>query len=216
MQKYDMSSVKAFFSKILGEPCTQAIICSQRTTENLPTSPLSRTYRSRLRRVFRPKTSWPRFSCAMFESNSCPFVCSVENGTPTIFRTSVQCESVTRSSEAENEHLIKTSMACREKQANIMVAEQTTRSTNEKYPFRQYRWPTIRIGPSEVQFESVPKIGPDDHESLEANRSSVSVSVCQFTSRITYENYKIRSSDGDNDRGKTIAAGDMALPVQWV
>lgn len=52
-------------------------------------------------------------------------------------------------------------MASREPHANIMVAEQATRSANEKYPFKQYDWPTIRVGPGGVHLDSVPKSQPD-------------------------------------------------------
>ncbi|OKP08906.1 Molybdenum cofactor sulfurase [Penicillium subrubescens] len=213
VQKYDISPVKTFFSKVLGEPCTLAIICSQRTTETLPPSPPSGTYRSRLRRVFRPKASWSCFSCAKSD-RCCSSVCSVEKTTPKVLGTSLQCESVTRFSEVENEYLNQTSLDCDEKQANIMVGEQPTRSTNEKYPFRQCHWPTIRIGPSKVQFDSARKVGPVDHELLEANKPSVSVGVRQFTGHITYENYTIQSPKGDNGHRRTIAAGDMVVPVQ--
>lgn len=126
------------------------------------------------------------------------------------------CEPAARSSLIEDTHRIRTAITCRENPANIMVEERTTHSINEKYPFRQDYWPTIHIGPNEVQFDSVLKIGLDDLGSFEANRTSVMVSVRQLTGRITYENYNVRPSEGDDDRRRTIATGDTVLPAQWV
>lgn len=207
VQKYDNSAIKTFFSKVLGEPCTLAIVCSQRAAETLTPSPPGGTYRSQLRRVFRPKASWPCFSRAKSDSNCCSSVCSVENTTPKAFGSSLQCEYTVRFSEVNNEHPWQKSLTCDVKEANILVGERTTRLTNEKYPFRQCRWPTIVIGPSKVQF---------DDEVPEANKPSVSVGTRQLTGHITYGKYKIQLPRGDNGHRRTIAAGDPVIPVQQV
>jgi molybdenum cofactor sulfurtransferase len=213
VQKYDISPVKTFFWKVLGVPCTLAMFCSQGTSQTAPPSRLDGTYRSRLQNLFRQKASWSRLSCIKSGSNRCSSLYAVENCTPIAFRSSVQCESVASSSEAEKENLIKHSVARRESCANIMLGEQTTRrSTKENSPFTRYDWSAIRIGPNQVQLDSMPD-GGSKGGSFKGSVISkfMTVSIRQLNGRI--EKYEVRSAEEDNTSRRTIAAGDVILPV---
>lgn len=207
-----MTTVKTFFTKVVGVPCTLAMFCSPSTSQIGPPSLLGGTYKGRLRSLFRRKASWSRLSCTKPGSDHCSSWYPVENCTVT-FRSRVQCESVASSSEAENENLIQHSVACRPRHANIMLGKQTARSTSKNSPFTQYDWSAIRIGPNQVLLGSMPNGASDKCKSLEPSviSKSETLSVRHLNGRIV--KYEVRPAEEENNSRRTIAVGDVILPV---
>ncbi|KAJ5115618.1 hypothetical protein N7526_011499 [Penicillium atrosanguineum] len=191
---------RAFFSEILGVPCTLVRISSQVVRQRKLPRP-TKTCRSRILRLIRKESHEPEFYAVKHDNDRRSQLVSDESTRLIISQASAMkrrnCESGTAATQDKHVTAIDKAFATEVLRANIVIAERTVHKKNRIPPIK-HQWSSFCIGQDQIRFDAL-----DGTQSRPSGRNDQSTDAGSFKSSTRV---LVRRADG------SILLGRYAAP----
>ncbi|KAJ6019401.1 hypothetical protein N7522_001468 [Penicillium canescens] len=151
LRAYASPVVSAFFTEILGVPCTLARFSSQDPSLDMQLPQLASTWKDRLRRFIGWEVSPSNRSAR--KTGQKYLLLSSETSTLIVSRSSVNRLNETIKANTEHISDISKVIAANLFHGNIVVAEQTSELDRAEQPFIEDQWSSVRIGKDQLRFD---------------------------------------------------------------